>query len=814
MAELEVVIDGRGAVKGASVVVRSLDGITKKAGQTDRALKKTSGSLRKVGRTGLTTGRVLGGIGAFLVAKKVVQYADAWTQLNNRLKLVTKGQDELNAVTEEVFQIAQRTRSGLESTADLYARIARSSDTLGLSQNDLLGVTESVAQAITISGTAADSANAAIIQLGQGLASGTLRGDELRSVLEQTPRLARAIADGMDLPIGALREMGKQGKLTGAAVVKALQDQKEVLEKEFAQTSATVAQSFVILENAVIKSVGAFSDASGAAGGFAGIIIDLAEFIEKDFTPGLLEFGDQLAIAFEAIGDGADDSARRFEAMGIDITSVTGFIGDALVEIPTNLVNAFGIITTELGGLFAFAQTGFESFINDNKTLFATLIGDEEALEETTRKRLELFAQVEGLGAELDAERIRNGDAIISQEQRLQAAIDDRAAARARANAADLDQKAKVEAGLVANPEQLKDAAKLLKSLETDQEKFNRTIEEAGVLLKAGALDQEEYNKVIVRTSEAYSETLPEVEAYNDAVEEAAQLTEDLQTPQEKHAANVENIDNLMKQNLITWETFGRAIEDSAEEMRAADPAYLTQEERLAKIQELLADVATPQEEYNAKLAELASLQDDMDPEDYTRLKDAAKAAFEEAALAADPLLSKLVQLGETAAQSIESAFSDFLLDPTAEGFEDMADSFSKALQRMAADAITAQIFQSLFGGAAGAAGGGGGLGGLLGGALTSFAAADGGTFPGGQPVLVGEEGPEIITPRSQSTIIPNDKSSAMMSQAPPIVNVTPQIINVSDPQAAVAAMESTGGQQAIMNAISQNPDAIKRALS
>ena len=137
MAELEVVIDGRGAVKGAKVVNRSLDSITKKSKQTAGALNKTSKSLQNTRRAGVGTAGVLKTVAALFVARKVIQYADAWTQLNNRLKLVTTGQDELNAVTEEVFQIAQRTRSGLEGTVDLYSRLARSSDTLGLSTNDL-----------------------------------------------------------------------------------------------------------------------------------------------------------------------------------------------------------------------------------------------------------------------------------------------------------------------------------------------------------------------------------------------------------------------------------------------------------------------------------------------------------------------------------------------------------------------------------------------------------------------------------------------------------------------------------------------------
>ena len=837
MAELEVTIDGRGAVKGAKVVVRSLDGISKKAGKTNAQLDKTSKSLKNVGRSGITAGRAISAVAVLLVARKVAQYADAWTGLQNRLKLVTTSQENLALVTEEVFQIAQRTRGGLAETADLYSRIARSSDTLNVSQRELLDVTESINQAIAISGSSTDSANAAIIQLGQGLAAGALRGQELMSVMEQTPRLARALADGLGVPIGELRAMGEAGEISAAKVITAIQDQRDVLQKEFGETSATVAQSFVQLENAVIRAVGKLSDATGAAGGFAGVIKDLADFIEKDFTPGLLDFGDNLAIAFESGGELAEDLdaqwatlgntlTNSFNEAGIDITSVlqqlgldavteSGFITGALVDIPLNMVRAFEIAVTEIGGVFLNIQNEAALFANAVQGIFATITGDEEGENAAIKERLQLLDEERGIKEELDSQRIKIGDKIIEQEQRIQAAQKERAKAGAASDLAELNRKNEIAAGTRATPQQLKDVAKLLKSLETPFEEFQRQIAEANTLQKTGALVGDNYNKVIQRLAESYSEGLPSVKAYNDAVEEAAKLTEDLATPTEAHASRVEGFDKLLKQNLITWETFGRAIKESAEEMRSADPAYLTQEERLEKIAELMDAVKTPMEEFNATIAELNSLQSDMDPGDYERLSAAAQTAFEEATLAADPFLQKLQSIGEQAATSMESAFSDFLIDPTKEGFEEMANAFANTLARMAADAAAAAVFDSLFGTAGGAGAGGGGLGGLIGAGLTAFAAAaDGGTFPGGRPVLVGEEGPEIITPRSQSTIIPNDQSAGMMAQPAPVVNVNPQIINVSDPQAAVAAIESTGGQQAIVNAISQNPDAIKRALS
>jgi tape measure domain-containing protein len=98
--------------------------------------------------------------------------------------------------------------------AQTYSSISRATQDLGVSSEQTLRLTETLAKAITISGVSAQSANAAMIQLSQGLSSGTLRGEELNSIMEQTPRVARALAQGLGVGIGALREMGKEGKLT------------------------------------------------------------------------------------------------------------------------------------------------------------------------------------------------------------------------------------------------------------------------------------------------------------------------------------------------------------------------------------------------------------------------------------------------------------------------------------------------------------------------------------------------------------------------------------------------------------------------
>jgi len=147
--------------------------------------------------------------------------SDEAANLSARLKLATDTQEEFTRAQQATFDISQRTSVSLRTTIDTFARLERSTEQLGFSQERVLALTESINQAAVLSGGGV-STEAALNQLNQGLASGVLRGQELNSVMEQTPRIARAIADGMGVPIGRLRALAAEGKLTSEVVANAL----------------------------------------------------------------------------------------------------------------------------------------------------------------------------------------------------------------------------------------------------------------------------------------------------------------------------------------------------------------------------------------------------------------------------------------------------------------------------------------------------------------------------------------------------------------------------------------------------------------
>lgn len=250
----------RDSGKAARVVKRDMETI--QASMSDasrRGADEVSAGFRRVAfeAVGMTS--------ALAAVKAVIGKADEWTNLNNRLRLVTKDQAAFVAAQQDVVQIAKATRQPLGATAELYQRIAMNQDALGLSGAGLARVVETISKTMVISGSSAAAAEGALIQLGQAFASGALRGEELNSVLEGAPALAQEIAKGLNVPMGKLRELGQAGKLSADQVINALQRQASAVDEAFGKMDATVGQSLTLLNTNLSEMIGRADDATGAS---------------------------------------------------------------------------------------------------------------------------------------------------------------------------------------------------------------------------------------------------------------------------------------------------------------------------------------------------------------------------------------------------------------------------------------------------------------------------------------------------------------------------------------------------------------------
>ncbi|MEQ1137582.1 tape measure protein [Acinetobacter seifertii] len=259
-SRLVIVIDSQNAVRNARNLSNELDSIERKG---EFASKSTD-------RLSVATRQLAGYMAGLVTVSEAISKMDTYTGLQNRLKLVTKNQTELNKATEDTFNIAQKTYSAWDSVLQVYQRFSDNAKTLNLTMDDTARLTETVSKAVAISGASAQAADAALVQFGQALASGTLRGEELNSVMEQTPALAKAIAQGMGITVGELRTVAAQGKITSQEIVKALKNVQNDVDALFAKTDITIGQSLTLLNNQITKFVGEAGKGSGAAQTLAG----------------------------------------------------------------------------------------------------------------------------------------------------------------------------------------------------------------------------------------------------------------------------------------------------------------------------------------------------------------------------------------------------------------------------------------------------------------------------------------------------------------------------------------------------------------
>lgn len=265
IAELGLFIDSSGVIR-ATKELRKLHNQSGKNEDANKKLSKSFGGLRTA----------VAAAGVALLTKQLIGQINTYTELTNKLRLVTSGSENLAAVQDRLFSIAQESRGSLEATNDLYFRLAKSTTELGISQSRLADVTETVNKAVAISGTTAQAASAALFQMGQGLAAGALRGQELNSVMEQTPRVAQAIADGMGVPIGALRGLAEQGLITSEVVISAFEAQAATIDEEFGNTSKTITQALQQIENTALQTFGSLdaTELTGSLDEFRTIISD------------------------------------------------------------------------------------------------------------------------------------------------------------------------------------------------------------------------------------------------------------------------------------------------------------------------------------------------------------------------------------------------------------------------------------------------------------------------------------------------------------------------------------------------------------
>ena len=338
------------ATRAAQAEIRRLENELNGLDETqDRVSEGSSGLGGNINRLRGAFGSLQGllaAAGLGIGVSEIIETADAFKTLEARIKLATGEGAAFVTGFEGVKEIANETFSSIENTGELFANISKSSEELNLAQKDVLGVTRTINEAIKLSGGSAASAEAAIIQLNQGLGSSVLRGDEFNSIMEQAPRLAQAMADGLGVTRGELRAMAADGKLTSDVVIASIQSQSQAITDEFGSLPTTVGDSLQVLKNKLFNFVGEIDGSLNQTSKLAEAIGYIGNSLE-DLDPSFIA---ALTGAFENTVEAVVTVGKRIKETYDNITGVINLIAGGSADASEQV----GLITASLHGVNVF----------------------------------------------------------------------------------------------------------------------------------------------------------------------------------------------------------------------------------------------------------------------------------------------------------------------------------------------------------------------------------------------------------------------------------------------------------------------------
>lgn len=302
----------------------------KETGGLERVLRTTAATASAVqGPLGPIAGRVtalaasmrlLGGVGfgataATAAAAGFVHMASSAQDLKSALRPLYETQQDLNVAWLTTIDIANRARVSLQPVVDLYARLTLAGRSAGLSQQRISKLTEVATKATKLSGGTSVSQEAALYQFSQGIGSGNLGGDELRSVREGALRLAKAIADGLGVPIAKLKELGKEGKLTPKLIADALESQTARIDAELSRLPQTISSGSAKLSNAFTTLINKTDEQSGVTRALGEAMALLA-----DNLPAVVKGLEMIALAYAGlkVSNIVRDRLKASEAWGLE----------------------------------------------------------------------------------------------------------------------------------------------------------------------------------------------------------------------------------------------------------------------------------------------------------------------------------------------------------------------------------------------------------------------------------------------------------------------------------------------------------------
>ncbi|MFV5592771.1 tape measure protein [Acinetobacter junii] len=309
---------------------KQVDLLEQSLNKTNNELEETKNISQNVSNEvgGLKTGlnaltSALGALGIGATAQDLAKTSDEFKTLEARISLSTAKTGNFEDAMTGVKNISIETRANLAATGELFTKVNDAVKQLGYTQEKALDITRTINQAMVVGGGSAESNAAGIYQLNQSLASGVFRGEEYNSVSEQTPRILKAIADGLGVTQGELRKMAEAGELSSLRVLKALESQSKVIQDEFSKMPVTISGSIENLKTKWTLFIGELDRTHDISAKVTESLGWVAENLDEIFTT--LELAAKAFIAYKALNIASVfmDKAASVRAASLTITQET-----------------------------------------------------------------------------------------------------------------------------------------------------------------------------------------------------------------------------------------------------------------------------------------------------------------------------------------------------------------------------------------------------------------------------------------------------------------------------------------------------------
>ncbi|MGI9128257.1 MAG: tape measure protein [Roseomonas sp.] len=526
----------RGLASASDAAVRSFGALGNSLGSAGSAFVSVAGRAG-----GAAAAMAAVAVGAAAAGSAVARAGDQATESLARLQAATGSFGAAEKVYQNLYALSQQTGVAISESANAFARFAIAAREIGATNDQVLALVRTVQQAGIIAGASTAETSATVMQLGQALASGRLQGDELRSVLENMPTLAEALARELGASVGELRKMGEAGKLTADVVMPALIRAGQSLNAEFEKMPPTMGRAFSILGEAMSRFAGDLDRALGLSQGIA----RAAQAAAAAVNQGRVAVG--LGTPMEQASAGYDRSRDRLAVLDQQIANAEAALAETAMPGGTR-----GIMRRNLENLRAEREAALrelqtfitrrsqlereaqeageaESYTASQRAIIAGRRADQQRLEELYKA----LDKERGIRAE-HAERVQQIDALAArgaieadEATRLRTAADkdrDEALARlaertdtTRATTERLTEAERAHQRLVER------GTSLVEGAATEQEKYAEQVKALDAALAAARITQEQYNRTLTQLDPAARAAR---EAAAKAEQEAARFAE------------------------------------------------------------------------------------------------------------------------------------------------------------------------------------------------------------------------------------------------------------------------------------------------